>query len=84
MNLPEKLYDWIFAQGGLPKFHATYDASGRVVLEGVAPTTAADSDAAWTIQQTLYPDNTTAGYSTVSTLKAVSWSAAILGLLTFP
>lgn len=84
MQIPESYYHWILAAGGVPKFHATYDTLGRVVLEGVAPTTASDSDNAWTIQQTLYANGQWQGYTTQSTLRDVSWSNAILGLLTFP
>lgn len=84
MNIPEAYYSWIFACGGVPQFNFTYDGSGRVVLEGVAPTTAKATDGAWTIQQNVYAGNPTDGPTHQSTLKDVAWSNAILGLLTFP
>ena len=52
MNIPERAYAWIFAEGGLPQFNYSYDTQGRVVLEGVAPISAKVTDNAWTIQAT--------------------------------
>lgn len=85
MNLPEAYYRWIFTCGGVPQFNFTYDEAGRVVLEGVAPTTASATDGAWTVQMNVYGDSVVLGGPVhQSTLKDVSWADAVLGLLTFP
>ena len=85
MDIPPSLYAWIFTVGGAPQFYYTYDANGRELLQGVAPTTASTSDSAWVIQQSVYPNGSTSGGpSHMSVLVGVSWQNAILGLLTFP